>query len=189
MSCTGGWGGYEAVISDACPPASWRERRVARNAGGQSSSLPRRAEGRSGWKGQTGTQQKVSAPPEPAAHPSPLVPATSHQSQVTSHCSSISRRMNVYKLQFCYLLWNECLCHVGGGGGYRAVASGQWPVTRSGARGDQLRLPGARSFPCRPLATDHWPLPVSSAQKNLPCALLSRILARPAPSLAEARPA
>jgi len=35
----------------------------------------------------------------------------------TSHRFCKSFGMNVYKLPFCYPLWNECLCHVGGGGG------------------------------------------------------------------------
>ena len=43
------------------------------------------------------------------------------QSQITSHRFCKSIRMNVYKLPFCYPLYNEYLCHVGGGGGVQGV--------------------------------------------------------------------
>ena len=47
---------------------------------------------------------------------------TGHWPLVTDHCFYNSFRMNVYKLPFCYLLYNECLCHVPGGWG----GTGKW---------------------------------------------------------------
>jgi len=44
-----------------------------------------------------------------------------HWPLVTDHCFCKPFRMNVYKLPFCYPLYNECLCHVGGGGGVQGV--------------------------------------------------------------------